>query len=247
MARRDLTKALPRRFYTMVSVGGEPGAYGPRLDGRAVRTPAKAPLVVPTQVLAEAIAGEWRAAVEIIDPEVMAADQARQFRDRRGSRARSTRRSRKWPNSPETDLVCYRAGNPEALIAAQSEAWDPVLAFAETSLDARFVCTRGILYVEQPAEARKRVLTAVEAVARGPAGALRLAALSVMTSLTGSVLIALAIGQGAMSAGAAWTTAHVDEDYQMRFWGCLDADALARRDRRWLDMDAAAKLFALAA
>ncbi len=245
MARRDLQKVLPRRFYKEVTVAPEEeGGFGPRLDGKPIRTPARAILAVPTRALAEAIAAEWRAQAELIDPETMPLTRlANSALD--GVARTMAATIDEIAKFAETDLVCYRAGDPDALVAAQSEAWDPVLAFARDTLHARFLCVEGVMYVEQPASARAAVRRAVEAIADGRAGVLRLAALSVMTSLTGSVLIALAIAQGAMTPAAGWTAACVDEDYQTRFWG-TDAEAAARRERRWRDMEAAATLDALA-
>ena len=104
----------------------------------------------------------------------------------------------------ETDLVCYRAGDPETLVAAQAAAWDPVLAFARQAFGARFICAEGVIYVEQPQGARDAVRNGVAAVAQAPDGALRLAALSLMTNLTGSVLLSLAVVHREMTAEAAW-------------------------------------------
>ena len=243
MARRDLKKALPRRFYKEVSVIERDGGFGPALDGRPVRTPAKAALLVPTRALAEAIAAEWAAQVEIIEPDAMPLTRlANSAIDGVAHNLAAT--VAEVAKFAETDLVCYRAADPETLVAAQAAAWDPVLAFARESLGARFVCTQGVLAVDQPEPATRAVRAQVETIAAGSAGALRLAALSVMTTLSGSVLIALAIGRGAMTAEAAWSAANVDEDFQMRHWGA-DDEALARRDRRWREMHAAAVVYAL--
>ena len=244
MARRDLQKTLPRRFYSEVTIAAEEGGFGPHLDGKPIRTPARAMLNVPTRALAEAIAAEWGAQTELIDPETMPL--TRLANSALDGVARTLAATiDEVAKFAETDLVCYRAGDPDALVTAQGEAWDPVLAFARETLGARFVCVEGLMYVEQPRSARAAVREAVETIAAGPAGVLRLAALSVMTSLTGSVLIALAVAGGTMEKEAGWAAACVDEDYQARFWG-IDAEALARRRCRWRDMDAAASLYALA-
>jgi chaperone required for assembly of F1-ATPase len=247
MARRDLQKTLPRRFYKEVSVAEAEagGGYGPRLDGKPIRTPARAELAVPTRALAEAIAAEWRAQADLVDPSTMPLTRlANSALD--GVARTMAATVAEIAKFAETDLVCYRAGDPQALVAAQSEKWDPVLAFARDALGARFICVEGLMYVEQPPAARQAVRAAVESIAGAPAGALRIAALSVITSLTGSVLLALAVAHGAMDAASAWAAACVDEDHQARFWG-EDAEASARHERRWRDMDAAATLYALAA
>ncbi len=244
MARRDLRKSLPRRFYADVSVAEADGAFGPRLDGRPVRTPAKRALGVPTRALADALAAEWRAQGEVIEPDTMpltrlvnsAIDGVALHREA------SVAEVAKFA---ETDLVCYRAGEPDALVAAQAAAWDPVLAFAGERFAARFVLARGVMYVPQPEPALAAVRTVVAGTAAGPAGALRLAALSVMTTLTGSVLLALAVAFDVMDVADAWAAANVDEDHQARVWGA-DSEAIDRRERRWRDMAAAARLYALA-
>ncbi len=244
MARRDLQKTLPRRFYTAVTVAAQEGGFGPMLDGKPVRTPAKGPLVVPTRALAEAIAAEWTGQGEIIDPGTMPL--TRLVNSALDGVARTmAETAAEVEKFAESDLVCYRAADPATLVAAQAAAWDPVLDFARETLGATFVCTQAVLFVTQPAPALAAVHKAVAAIADGPAGALRLAALSVMTSLTGSVLMALAVAHGAMSADAAFAAANVDEDYQMRHWGA-DEEAFARLARRREEMLAAAKVYALA-
>lgn len=243
MARRDLKKALPRRFWTNVTVAARDGGFGVDLDGKPVRTPGKTLLVVRTEALAKRLAREWRAQVEWVEPATMPLTRLvnTAIDGVVNAMAETAAEVAKFA---ETDLVCYRAGDPASLVAAQAEAWDPVLAFARRDLGARFICAEGVMYVAQPETAHAAVRAAVASVATGPAGPLRLAALSLMTNLTGSVLLALAVARGEMSAEAAWTTAHVDEDYQMRAWG-TDVDALARRAARWQDMQAAADGYAL--
>ena len=214
------------------------GGFGLDLDGKPVLTPAKAPFVAPTRAIAETLAAEWRAQTDWIDPDAM--PMTRLVNTATDGVAKALDGTiDEVAKFAETDLVCYRAGEPERLVAAQSAAWDPVLAFARRDLAARFICSQGIVFVPQPAEAGTAVRAAVRSIAEGPAGPLRLAALSVMTSLTGSVLLALAVANGAMSAEAAWTAAHVDEDHEMGIWG-LDAEALSRRSRRWTEMQTAA-------
>ena len=243
MARRDLKKALPKRFYTEVTTAVSEGSFGLLLDGKPVRTPAKALLALPTRPLAEAIAAEWRAQTDLIEPDTMPLTKlANTAIDGVAHNLDAT--IAEIAKFAETDLVCYRAGTPAALVAAQAAHWDPILTFARDALGARFICSEGIVYVEQPESARRAIFLAVETIARGAAGALRLAALSVMTSLTGSVLAALAVTRETLSEDQAWAAAHVDEDYQIRQWG-TDADAVDRRGRRWRDMQAAAALYRL--
>lgn len=240
MARRDLQKALPRRFYKEVAVAPTDGGVTILLDGKPVRTPAKKLLAVPSTVLAGQMATEWRAQGEWIDPAEMPLTRlVNSALDGVAGRMHET--AAEVVKFAETDLVCYRAGDPGALVAAQSRHWDPILDFAHRELGARFICAQGIVYAQQPEPARGAIEQAVAAIAAGPSGALKLAALSVMTSLCGSVLIALAIARGHLDPEAAWAAAHVDEDFQARFWG-EDHEARVRRDRRWREMDAACRL-----
>jgi chaperone required for assembly of F1-ATPase len=245
MARRDLKRALPRRFFAEVATGPlAGGGFGVLLDGKPVRTPAKALLAVPTAALAEALAEEWRAQGEIIDPAAMPITRlvnsaidgvAGAVEPTIGEIARFA----------DTDLVCYRAADPAALVAAQARAWDPVLAFARRDLGAAFTCAEGVMYVSQSETALRAVRTAVEAVANGPGGPVRLAALHVLTSIAGSVLIALALTRGVLTGAEAWSAAHIDEDFQADIWGA-DSEAMQRRANHQRDFEAATRVLALA-
>jgi chaperone required for assembly of F1-ATPase len=135
----------------------------------------------------------------------------------------------------QTDLVAYRADSPERLVAAQAAAWDPVLDFAREALGARLLLSEGVMHVEQAPEAIEAIRRAVLAVA----DPFRLAALHTMTTLTGSLLIALAVLNGRLTAAEAWEAAHVDETYQASVWG-RDAEAEARLAARRAEFEAAA-------
>ncbi len=137
-----------------------------------------------------------------------------------------------------SDLLFYRAEAPEGLVARHAQHWDPVLAWAREKFGARFVLAQGVVHVAQPSEA----VAAMRA--RIPTDPWRLAALSSITALTGSALIALALAEGALDVEAAWAAAHVDEDWQMSQWG-RDELALARRDYRFAEMQAAATVLRL--
>jgi chaperone required for assembly of F1-ATPase len=136
-----------------------------------------------------------------------------------------------------SDLLCYRAASPRVLAEREADAWDPVIDWARSRLGARFVLAEGIMHVEQPRE----TIAAIGVHLGLRSEPLRLAALHVMTSLTGSALLALAIDFGELDPEAAWRAAHVDEDFQSEQWG-LDAEAAARRAIRRRDMMAAATL-----
>ncbi|PNG26320.1 ATP12 family chaperone protein [Methylocella silvestris] len=241
MARRDLKKSLPRRFYSHAAAAPQEDAFALLLDGRPARTPARNPLALPTLESAEAIAAEWERQQELIDPGQMPLTRiANSAIDGVAREMEATIAD--IAQFGGSDLVCYRAGEPEALAQAEAAAWDPVLDFARETLGARLICAQGVNYVAQPEPARGAVLQAVRDIARPEAGgAFALAALHVMTSLTGSALLALAVAHGALTPHEAWAAAHVDEDYQTQLWGADEA-AHARRARRWSEMEAAALL-----
>ncbi len=210
------------------------------LDGKPVRTPAKGLLEVPTRALAEAIAGEWEAQRERIDPATMPLTRlANSAID--GVRAHQAEVCAEIAKYAASDLLCYRASEPELLARRQAELWDPVLAWGRDALGARLAVAKGIMPVAQPEAAISTVAKALEGF-----DAFSLAAVHVMTTLTGSALLALAHARGHLTAEAAWAAAHVDEDWQIGRWG-EDAEAVARRRRRWTEMQAASRLLALLA
>ena len=241
MARRDLKKALPKRFYKEARAQARDGAFVLTLDGKPARTPGRNAVALPNQAAGDAVAAEWAAQGETIEPWTMpmtrlvnsALDGV--VRDMEPARAEIVKYA-------GTDLLCYRAGEPEALVAAQREAWDPVLAASREKLGADFAVSSGIAFVTQPDTAIEAVRKAVAAVRRP----LPLAALHVMTTLTGSAILSLATALGWLAPAAAWAAAHVDEDFQVRAWG-EDEQASARRAQRWREMAAAARLYALTA
>jgi chaperone required for assembly of F1-ATPase len=244
MARRDLQKSLPKRFYKEVGIEARPEGFALLIDGKPAKTPAKNVLAVSSAALGEAIAEEWRAQTDYIDPSNMPLTRiSNSAIDGVATQIAAT--ADEVAKYAGSDLVCYRAGEPRGLVEAQAEVWDPILAFARETLGARFVLAEGVMFVEQPEQARQAVHAAVHEIGREAAGAaFRLAALHVMTTLTGSALIAMAVAKGALDAETAWRAAHVDEDFQMQIWG-KDEEALSRRSRRWLEMEAAAKLWRL--
>lgn len=230
---------LPKRFYERVSVEPREGAFVVLLDGRELRTPARARLALPARGLAEAVAREWEAQGASIDPATMPLTRlVNSALDGVAREAEAVRAD--IVRYAGSDLVCYRAGDPQRLVEAQAARWDPVLAWAGEALGARFILAEGVMFTAQPEPALARMRAAVEAV---PAP-LTLAALHVATTLTGSALIALALAHGHLTADEAWDAAHVDEDVQMEIWG-QDAEAMERRAGRRADFDAAATLLTL--
>jgi chaperone required for assembly of F1-ATPase len=246
LARRNQKKPLSKRFYRKVTVSARDGGFAVMLDGRAAKTPAKADLVLPTLAAAEAVAAEWEAQREHIDLASMPL--ARIVNAAIDGVAHEIEAvAAEIVKYGETDLVCYRAAEPASLVKAQSEAWDPILAFAAARLGARFICAEGVAFVAQPAAAKAAVRAKIDAVIRsGAAAPLALACLSVMTALTGSALIALALADGAITLEQAWAAAHVDEDFQARLWG-QDPEAMARGVRSFAEIAAAERLWRLIA
>jgi chaperone required for assembly of F1-ATPase len=238
--KEPLAPPLGKRFYKTVTVAEGDGGFAILLDGRPVRTPKKLPLAVPTRGLADAIAAEWAAQGAHIDPVTMPLSKLAitTLDGVAGHLAEVAADIVKFAGS---DLLCYRAEAPEALQRLQAEAWDPVLRWAETAFGARFVNAEGVMSVKQSPEA----LDAVAAVV-APYDAMALAALHVMTTLTGSAILALAHAKGRLSADEAWAAAHVDEDWQISKWG-VDVEAAERRARRWTEMQAASRFLALLA
>jgi chaperone required for assembly of F1-ATPase len=226
-----------KRFYKQAGVAEAEGGFALTLDDRVARTPARRKLIAPTRALAEGVSAEWAAQGEILDPASMPLTRlAHTALDGVAEALDAT--IAEVAKFAGADLVCYRATEPESLAARQAAAFDPVLAFAEEELGARFILAGGIMHAPQPPASVEAVR---EAIPREPFAA---TALHSLTSLSGSVLIALMIARGATTAEAAWTAAHVDEDFQIERWGA-DEEAMRRREARWRDFAAAA--FALAA
>lgn len=237
-AGRARTAALPKRFYQDVAVTDEGGAAALLLDGKPVRTPGKAPLALPTRAAADAVAEEWRAQGERIDPSTMPLTRlANSAID--GVRGQEQAVAADIVRHAGSDLLSYRAEGPDGLVAAQAKHWDPVLAWAERELGAPFRRVTGVTHVEQPAPSLAAIGRRLEAF-----DAFELAALHVMTQLTGSALLPLAVALGSLTPEKAWAAAHVDEDWQIGQWG-EDAEAAARRAGRKRDFDAAAKMLGL--
>ena len=225
-----------KRFYQTAAVGEVEGGYALLLDGRGARTPAKNKLVAPTRAIAEAMAAEWAGQGPIVDPTSMPLTQlANSAIDGVANTLAETRAD--IVSYAGADLLCYRAEAPEALVAMQAEAFDPVLAWAEEALGARFILSAGVVHVAQPENTLAAVRVAVDAY-QSP---FAVAALHGLTSLSGSVLLALAVARGALSAEEAWRAAHVDEDFQIRQWG-EDDEAMARGAARWREFEAAARV-----
>jgi chaperone required for assembly of F1-ATPase len=234
-AVRQSTRGPQRkRFYETASITESAVGFAIVLDGKSVRTPSRQPLVAFKREIAQAIADEWNAQVDIIDPTTMpltrlansviaavvdqvdavAEDIAKYF---------------------QSDLLFYRAAHPEALVAREAEHWDPVLFWARDTLGAHFILAEGVMHVRQPDQAVAAAKAAL------PADPWAVAALHVVTTVTGSALLALALMHGVRNVDQVWAAAHVDEDWNIEQWGA-DAEVMARRTARLQDLRAAARV-----
>ncbi|MBA2466612.1 MAG: ATPase [Sphingomonas sp.] len=227
-----------KRFWKTAEAVAEEDGWGVRLDERPLRTPAKALLRVPTQALGEAIASEWSSAGETIDARAMpltglanaAIDQV--VPDRAGFAAGIGKYA-------QADLACYRAQGPRTLVERQSASWDALLGWARQRYDVDFAVTTGILHVDQPPATVERL--AHEVAARD---AFRLAGLSPLVTIGGSLIAALAVLERALGVEQAWDAVSIDERWQLEKWGA-DAEAEAALSLRRQDFFAAARFLEL--
>jgi chaperone required for assembly of F1-ATPase len=203
------------------------------LDGRPVRTPARAPLVLPNEALAQAVAGEWGAVGEAVDPRAMPLTGLANAAIDRPPPAYAL------ATYAESDLLCYRAETPEPLVARQVEIWDPLLDWATKRYDVAFAVTAGIVHVPQAANTLVRL-----GAATATFGPWARAALSPLVTISGSIIIALMLAEGVIDPDTAFNAAHLDEIWQAELWG-EDAEALAARDARQTDFMNAARFLAL--
>ena len=231
--RRGTRTPQRKRFYASAGVAETDGGFSITLDGRPIKTPSGKIVIAPQREIAEAIAAEWQAQREIIDPLTMPltrfANSIAEVGDHVDAVADD---AAKYLG---TDLLFYRAGHPEALVAREAAHWDPVLSWAANELGAHFILSEGIVHAAQPAQAIS--------AARGvfPADPWSVAALHVVTTLTGSALLALALLHGVLDSEQVWAAAHVDEDWNIEKWG-LDEEVAARRAARLVDFRAAATI-----
>lgn len=230
-SRKSSRTPLRQKFYTSAAAVETAGGFEIALDGKSIRTPGKNPLVVPNRALADSIAAEWNAQQDKIDPMTMPITRiANSVVD--GVSQNVAAVIDDMAKYFGSDLLFYRAGFPEELIARQAQHWDPVLRWAADDLGAHFILTEGVMHVAQPdaaiAAARRRL----------PNDAWRVAALHMVTTLTGSALLALALHEGARDAQQVWAAAQVDEDWNRDKWGA-DEEVESRRAARQRDFEAA--------
>src|SRR6266436_6089503 len=237
-ARRGTRTPQRKRFYARAGVieaqGVRDGGFAVTLDGKPIRTPSERTVTVPARDIADAIAAEWEAQRETIDPLTMpltrfansvveaVVDRTELVADDVAKYLRS-------------DLLFYRAGHPEGLVAREARHWDPVLFWAADALGAHFILAEGIMHVGQPDSAVQAARAAL------PADPWSIAAVHVVTTLTGSALLALALKHGVLDPDQVWAAAHVDEDWNAEQWG-VDEEVAARRAARLVDFRAAIRI-----
>lgn len=227
-----------KRFWDQAAVAATDGGFGILLDGKPLRTPARASLVVPGRPLAEAIAAEWNGVSGDIDPRAMPLT---------GLANAAVDRIAPDPGAfaaglakyAEADLACYRAEGPRELIERQQGDWDPLLAWARRRFDVDFRLTQGLLHVAQPPATVERLAHAVLSL-----DAFHLAGLSPLVTIGGSLVAALAVLEEAFSAEDAWHAVSLDDRWQAEQWGA-DADAAKALAARQGDFLSAARFLAL--
>ena len=227
-----------KRFWKAATVTREGEGWSIALDGKPVRTPGRELLTVPSEALAAAIADEWNGVGESVEPQAMPlTGLANAAIDRVAPDPEQFARS--LARYGESDLACYRAEAPPGLAARQEQAWDSLLAWARRRFDVDFRTTCGIVHVEQPEATVRRLAHSVAAY-----DPFRLAALSPMVTLGGSLVTALAVAEGAIGAGDAWDAVTIDDRWQLEQWGA-DAEAEAALEARRRDFLAAARFLEL--
>jgi chaperone required for assembly of F1-ATPase len=226
-----MTQRGTAKFYKTVAVAPEGDSYAIRLDGKPLKTPARATLLLPTRALADAIAREWGEAGERLDPSFMpltrlafaATDAVTSHRARLADDILAFGRS---------DLLCYRAESPDALVARQAAAWDPLLAWVRDTLGAELETGAGIVFVSQPEDALAILRREVDSFDH-----FALAALHGAASITGSLVLAMALARERLTSAETFDLSRIDETFQAEAWG-RDAEAEARAARLARELEA---------
>ena len=214
------------------------------LDGRTARTPGRNPLVLPTQDAALAVAAEWGAVSAVVDPRQMPLTRLVNSVIDGVARTEASVRA-DLVGYASSDLLVYRASEPPDLVALQRRAWDPIVAWSRDHLGAPMLIGDGVVFLPQAETTLSRLSEVVSELAGdGDAAPFRLGAMHVMTTLTGSALLAIAVAKRRLTDEEAWTASLVDEAFQISQWG-RDAEAEVRNAGRWIDLRTAAHLYRL--
>ncbi|MGL5446560.1 MAG: ATP12 family chaperone protein, partial [Rhabdaerophilum sp.] len=235
-ARGAMKSRLPKRFYETVTTAPTEGGHALLLDGKPARTKGKNPLAAPNASLAKLIAAEWAAQDEFIDPATMPLTRiAHAALDHVSGAMQEVRADiLKYAAS---DLVCYRAADPVGLVELQERLWNPVLAHIEARYGASFVLSEGVRHVTQPDTSLRSLEPRLETITEPMA----LAALHVLTTISGSALIAISVADGMLDAASGFDAGECDADYEAGIWG-FDEEAAERRANRLADFAAATQL-----
>ena len=230
-ARRSGRAVQRKRFYESAGVGEADGGHTVTLDGKPIKTPSGRTVILPVRSLAEDIAAEWNAQTDTLDPLTMPLTR---FANSvvQGVIDDSEAVSDDVAKYFASDLLFYRASHPERLVAREAAHWDPILFWAAETLNAHFILAEGVVHVRQPEPAIAAARAAL------PADPWAIAAMHVMTTLTGSALLALALFHDVIDHAHAWAAAHVDDDWNAEQWG-LDEEAAARKAAKLVDFNAA--------
>jgi len=230
--RRATRTPRRKRFYAEAGVAEVADGFAVTVDGKPIRTPSGRQVVAPSREIADAIAAEWQAQQELIDPSTMPMTRfANSVITAVVDRVEAV--TDDIAKYFQSDLLFYRAGHPEALVAREAAHWDPLLFWAAGTLGAHFILAEGIVHVRQPEAAVAAARAAL------PDDPWSIAALHVITTLTGSALLELAFLRGVLDQDQVWAAAHVDEDWNGEKWG-IDEEVAARRAVRLVDFSAAA-------
>jgi chaperone required for assembly of F1-ATPase len=234
LVRRTTRAPRRKRFYAKAGVVLSPDGFAITLDDKPIRTPSGHHVVAPVREIADAIAAEWDAQQDAIDPRTMPMTRfANSVVDAVVDRVEAVKED--LAKYFQSDLLFYRAGHPDALVAREAAHWDPPLFWAADALGAHFILAEGIVHVRQPETALAAARAAL------PHDPWSIAALHVITTLTGSALLALTLLRGVLDADQVWAAAHVDEDWNIEKWG-VDEEVAVRRAARLVDFRAAVSI-----
>jgi chaperone required for assembly of F1-ATPase len=227
-----------KRFWKNVTVEPDGAGWAVRLDGRPVRTPAREPLVLPTEALAQAIASEWSGLEDTVDPRTMPlTGLANAAIDRVAPDVQAFASG--LASYAQADLACYRAERPQALVDVQAASWDALLAWGRRRYDVDFCTIAGVVHIDQPVATVERLSHAISTL-----DPFRLAGLSPLVTIGGSLVAGLAVLERAMTAEQAWDAVSVDERWQLEQWGA-DSEAETTLANRRRDFLAAARFLEL--
>ena len=228
-------RQLPKRFYKEAAARAIEGGFAVGLDGKVPKTPGLKPVVVPIEAIAEAMALEWAAQGEFVDPQTMPLVRLVNSAVEAGEDNKAALRAEIVKYSGN-DLLLYRADTPDSLVRRQEQHWDNALIKLARHFGVSFQPTIGIVHQPQPPATLARLGAALEGEALLP-----LTAMNAMMSIMGSGLLAIAHRHGLLSAEDAWLAAHVDEDHNIELWGEVE-EITSRRAKRRSEFDTAVRL-----